>query len=52
MRTQEPPPSLDESAVRYPEVIRAYHVGRYTGPNNDLVLNEQHTVYRVEANTR
>lgn len=52
IRPQEPPPSLDESAVRYPEIIRAYHIGRYADPNNDLVLNEQHVIYRVEAGTR
>jgi hypothetical protein len=48
----QPSPPLDESAVRYPEVIRAYHVGRYVDPNEDLVMHEQHTVYRVEENTR
>ncbi len=46
------PPSADNSAVRYPEVVRAYHVGRYADPNDDLVMHEEHTVYRVEENTR
>jgi hypothetical protein len=49
---QSPPPATDDAAVRYPEVIRAYHVGRYSDPNDDLVMHEQHVVYRVEANTR
>lgn len=49
MLPQEPPPLLDDSAIRYPEVIRAYHIGRYIDPNCDLVLNEQHVVYRIEA---
>ena len=50
-----PLPSLsdsDNSAVRYPEVVRAYHVGRYADPNDDLVMHEQHTVFRIEENTR
>ena len=42
----------DESAVRYPEVIHTYHVGRYADPNDDLVMHEQHVVYRVEENMR
>ena len=52
LRPQQPPPATDNSAVRYPEVIRAYHVGRYTEPNDGLVMHEQHTVYRVEENMR
>lgn len=50
MRPQQPPANI--SSVRYPEIINAYHVGRYTDPNDDLVMHEQHTVYRVEENTR
>jgi len=50
------PPSstalADNSAVRYPEIIRAYHVGCYPDPNDDSVMHEQHVVYRVEENTR
>ena len=53
LRPQEPPPSSSgNSAVRYPEVIRPYHFGRYVDPNDDLVMHEEHTVYRVEENTR
>jgi hypothetical protein len=52
LRPQQPPPATDNSAVRYPEVIRAYHVGRYADPNDDLVMHEQHVVYRIEENTR
>jgi hypothetical protein len=52
LRPQSPPPMVDNSAVRYPEIIRAYHVGRYADPNDDLVMHEQHAVYRVEENTR
>jgi hypothetical protein len=52
LRPQQPPPTTDNSAIRYPEVIRAYHIGRYTDPNDDLVMHEQHVVYRVEENTR
>ena len=50
LRPQQPPAEI--SAVRYPEIINAYHVGRYTDPNDDLVMHEQHVVYRVEENTR
>ena len=49
---QPSPPAMDNSDVRYPEAVRAYHVGRYTDPNDDLILHEQHVVYRVEENTR
>jgi hypothetical protein len=51
-RPQQPPPATDNSAVRYPEVLHAYHIGRYADPNDDLILHEQHAVYRVEENTR
>jgi len=52
LRPQSPPPVTDNSAVRYPEVVRAYHFGRYVDPNDGLVMHEQHVVYRVEENTR
>jgi len=52
LRPQQPPPATDNSAVRYPEVLHAYHVGRYTDSNDDLIMHEQHVVYRVEENTR
>lgn len=39
-------------AVRYAEVIRSYHVGRYVDPNHPALMHEQHPVYRVEASTR
>ena len=52
LRPQPQPLPADESAVRYPEVIHTYHVGRYADPNDDLVMHEQHVVYRVEENMR
>jgi len=52
LRPQQPPPTADTSAIRYPESVRAYHVGRYADPNDDLVMHEQHVIYRVEENTR
>jgi hypothetical protein len=52
LRPQQPPPATDNSAVRYPEVLHAYHLGRYADPNDDLIMHEQHVVYRVEENTR
>jgi hypothetical protein len=39
-------------SVRYAEVIRAYHIGRYVDPHHPDVMHEQHPVYRVEAHTR
>ena len=50
LRPQPPLPSAN--TVRYPEVVRAYHFGRYVDPHDDLVMHEQHTVFRVEENTR
>jgi hypothetical protein len=52
LRLQQPPPAADNSAVRYPEVVHAYHFARYVDPNDDLVMHERHVVYRVEENTR
>ena len=52
LHPQQPPPAMDNSAVRFPEIVRVYHVGRYADPNDDLVMHEQHVVYRVEENTR
>jgi hypothetical protein len=52
LRPEQPPPVTDNSAIRHPEVINAYHIGRYVDPNDDLVMHEQHVVYRVEENTR
>ena len=52
LRPRQPPPAMDNSAVRYPEILRSYHVGRYADPNNDLVMHDQHVIYRVEENTR
>ena len=52
LRPQQPPPATDAAAIRYPEVLHAYHVGRYADPNDDLIMHEQHVVYRVEENTR
>jgi hypothetical protein len=52
LRPQQPPPAADNSAVRSPDMVRAYHFGRYVDPNDNLVMHEKHVVYRVEENTR
>jgi hypothetical protein len=52
LRPQQPPTATDTAGIRYPEVLHAYHIGRYADPNDSLVLHEQHVVYRVEENTR
>jgi hypothetical protein len=45
-----PPPAVEPiEAVRYGEVVNAYHVGRYVDPNHPETMHEQHPVYRVEA---
>ena len=51
LRPQQPP-ATNADGIRYPEVLHAYHVGRYADPNDDLIMHEQHVVYRVEENTR
>jgi hypothetical protein len=51
LRPQQPS-ATDVDGIRYPEVLHAYHVGRYADPNDDLIMHEQHVVYRVEDNTR
>ena len=51
LRPQQPPAS-DAAGIRYPEVLHAYHVGRYGDPNDDSLMHEQHVVYRVEENPR
>jgi len=48
-----PPPAVEPvEEVRYADVVRAYHVGRYVDPNHPQTMHEQHPVYRVEASTR
>jgi hypothetical protein len=51
LRPQQPP-ATDATAIRYPEALHAYHIGRYAEPNDDSLMHEQHVVYRVEENTR
>jgi len=52
LRPQQPPAAMDTTGTRYPEVLHAYHIGRYADPNDDLIMHERHVVYRVEDNTR
>ncbi|MCW5554500.1 MAG: hypothetical protein KIS67_20370 [Verrucomicrobiae bacterium] len=48
-----PPPAVEPiESVRYNEVVRAYHVGRYVDPNHPETMHEQHPVYRVEVSAR
>jgi hypothetical protein len=47
----ETSPSVTD-AVRYPEIVHAYHFGRYVDPNDDLVMHGQQVIYRVEENSR
>ena len=48
-----PPPAVEPvEAVRYGEVVRAYHVGRYVDPNHPEAMHERHPVYRIEVSAR
>lgn len=48
-----PPPAVEPvESVRYGEVVRAYHVGRYVDPNHPETMHEQHPVYRIEVSAR
>jgi hypothetical protein len=42
----------DLESVRYSENLKTYPVGRYIDPNDDLVMHEAHTIYRVETTTK
>ena len=39
-------------AVRYGEVVRAYHVGRSVDPDHPEMMEEEHPVFRVEVSAR
>jgi hypothetical protein len=51
---QPAPPAAVEplEAVRYGEVVRAYHIGRFVDPNHPETMHEQHSVYRIETSAR
>jgi hypothetical protein len=47
------PPAVEPiESVRYGEVVRAYHIGRYVDPNHPETMHEQHPVYRIEVSAR
>lgn len=37
------------TTVRYPEIIKSYHIGRYVDSQNRLLMHEGHQFYRVES---
>jgi hypothetical protein len=48
-----PRPAVEPlEAVRYPEVVRAYYVGRFVDPNHPETMHEQHPIYRIESSAR
>jgi len=48
-----PPAAVEPlEAVRYAEVVRAYHIGRFIDPNHPEAMHEQHPVYRIETTAR
>lgn len=42
-------PTEGVESVRYAENLKAYPISRYVDPNNQFVMHEAHTVYRVET---
>lgn len=52
VRPLPPPPVEPIEAVRYGEVVRAYHIGRYVDPNHPETMHEQHPIYRIEVSAR
>ncbi len=48
-----PSPAVEPvEAVRYGEVVRAYHIGRYVDPNHPETMHDQHPVHRIETSAR
>ena len=48
-----PPAAVEPvESVRYAEVIRAYHIGRFVDPSHPETMHEQHPVYRIETSAR
>lgn len=52
VRPLSPPAVEPADAVRYGEVVRAYHVGRTVDPNHPEMMEEEHPVYRIEVSGR
>jgi hypothetical protein len=52
VRPSSPPAVEPVEAVRYGEVVRAYHIGRYVDPNHPEAMHERHPVYRIEVSAR
>jgi hypothetical protein len=44
--------TADMESVRYGENMKAYPIGRYIDPNDELVMHEAHTIYRVETTAK
>jgi len=48
-----PTPAVEPvESIRYGEVVRAYHIGRYVDPNHPETMHEQHPVYHIEVSAR
>lgn len=48
-RTATVAPDELSTTVRYPEVIKGYHIGRYVDSQDRLLMHEGHPFYRVES---
>src|ERR1022692_2939421 len=48
-----PSPAVEPvEAVRYGEVVRGYHIGRYVDPGHPETMQEGHPLYRIEVSGR
>lgn len=48
----QPPPMIEPvSQVRFPEIVRAYHLGRQVDARQPGLMHEGHPIYRIEAHS-
>jgi hypothetical protein len=52
LRPAPPKAVTPAESVRYPEVVRAYQVGRLVDPAHPELMDETHPVYRLEVSPR
>jgi hypothetical protein len=45
-------PAQGIESIRYSENLKGYPIGRYVDPNNNLIMHERHTIYRVETTAK
>ena len=52
VRPVPPAAAAPVESLRYPEVVRSYHVGRNVDPKHPEMMAEGHPVYRIEVSPR